>query len=251
VYQFNTMLKINFRSTRRPGFTLIETLMAFVILAVVLGASLVGSRTLSRQVQVTNAQAQMASLADEAVNALRVIRDQSSIGFESLFQFAIPGSLNKDKGFILGTQSLVATPKDGGPITYSWCSFNVPTCSDTKSLIYPTAKPLPGSEITIGTIQLAPYRIKGELVALRKADYLAGSPENRSELSLMNPLNNNPLATLLSVDTTQGWNYYSREITITKLGTGRYQVDVLVTNFYDKASTVKRSVTLTDFNTAS
>ena len=192
------MMTYSMKLHKKPGFTLLETLISLVILTLVLGATLVATRTIAGQAQESAGQTQMNILAEEGVNAVRLMRDTlrssgSSNSFaEAIGLNAVPAGVTGT--FIANTKNIVGHPGThtysdvnfrSGPIVLKWCRQDSPaTClnDDGSNMVSPVGvddsahtSAACGSISDTSTqfcyVNNVMNALGGDLVAVRRAPY--------------------------------------------------------------------------------
>jgi hypothetical protein len=241
-------------------------LVALVILAVVLGASVIAGRTLANQAQVSADQTQMAALADESIANVRLLQQvyeasASPLDFGSAtFNLAEASSGHSVKGAfyvdVTGTNPSGSTLQNGGAAILKWCQFDDLSCAQKFS---------PVGTANTSTLNSL-YRdadVGGELIAVRRSDtpvtYDACSSSaqaNRQVVDLSNPVQQTLSLTkpcfLATSANARDWDFYVRTIVITRqanttaLTNDTYQVVVTVQNYLHPGSTLVRKALVTD-----
>lgn len=221
---------------RRPGFTLIETLIALLILVVVLGGSLTASRALSKQTRVTTDQTEMAKLADESLGALQTMRATD------------PGNF----GATVGLAANASAPVSGAAIaaasapyvSASWCGS-----SCASALLVPVCQL--HSSCRLST-QLSD---KGEVVAVSRTDPAGGVCGTAAVVDLLSKL---PVTCQVDPSDTSNWSFYARSVSVSRVSTGdtavdpsQYHVKITVTSVADPTDTLVRDSVISDYANAS
>jgi prepilin-type N-terminal cleavage/methylation domain-containing protein len=251
-------------SRKKSGFTLIETMVASVIMVIVLSSAIAVGRGVQANATRSEEQLQMTSLVNESLDNVALLRDALSNG-------SSPKSLGEGIGLVPGKaskgvfaadvgcgQPVCPKVEEGGALRLKWCdlkSFGSSACSMAVSPVAmnDTTNCSTGTNCPLETVYRK-FKLKGipgngyELVAVRTRP-LEG-PEKRSVLDASSLSESNP-DTVLYIDGADGWSLYARQIEITRLSgsplqDASYQVTSTVYSYRNQSQKVSRTVLITD-----
>ncbi|MEI6477994.1 MAG: type II secretion system protein [bacterium] len=272
---------------RQSGFTLLETLAALAILTLVLGGTVLASRTMASQAFRAADRAQMTGLADEAISAAQLFADT---------RYEAPGAapLSSVFGITSGGTVEGSFYTDTATGMVKWCERNT-SCTNVTAPVVST--PVDYDNFGRSSVSDTYASVGGELVAVRRVDpsidlhggdatYKSkqeswtdcmpvdprvtplpavplGAVPHPMVLSALSPATGIPGSSLLGVTTSclqasaanaKNWNFYIRSVIITqnpcKKANGTTPVNCLTTVAGLRTSSLSSVTTLQDLNSA-
>lgn len=264
---------MNFNS-KKTAFTLIETLIASVLLVVIVGTAVVANRSIQTSSSRSEEYAQMSALASEALDQVRFLKNSNPGSFYTLLGLNPVGD-NKYIVFVGNneisnncTYGLCNPIESGGPAKLIWCQYSDNACRQMPSPVCLSASNCNMQDV-FAEIDFKlgnSGHVSGDYLAIRRNPYSTTTnlDQHRMVVDLQNPLSSMSAALRSTVDTDQ-WNFYSRIINVQCIGTGgastgflqaanldelkkgTYVVKVTLTNLNNPSSTVSQSTILTDW----
>jgi len=265
----------------QSGFTLLETLVAAVLVVIVLGSITLTNRTLSQGAQTAQANLQLNALADEAIDQVTLFHDTLPAGTKLSTAFGLSVSTTSVGLFAVNQTPLISgcsgtgciQPGLGGPEMIQWCN---PTASDATGFCAATVAGTSrtGSGTTYAAMAAdSALKLDGqsaELVAVRRTAYTKGYADWRQIVDASNPSKVGESFTVLSPATSSqatDWGFYLRTIQVKRLALpdtlpplysnaglnaaalrqATYVVTVSVKNYSSNQNIVRKTVTLTDW----
>ncbi|MBU6389514.1 prepilin-type N-terminal cleavage/methylation domain-containing protein [Patescibacteria group bacterium] len=227
-------------SFRQSGFTLLETLVALVILVVVLSAATISNRVIYNQSSLVTQQIEMGSLADEVIQSMYLQRDTilTSAGPSPLSTFTTYLGLSSGSTsdtVVTGTFKANAAPLNqcanpngpfiacppvdqNGPIQLQWCTAQSGSfqCNGGTATSVPAPVQIAGCSTCDSLEGEMAQENGGEVVAVSRDSTGLNAAGKRLVIDAADPTSGSSKAP--STDQTDDWDFYIRTISVINYG---------------------------------
>lgn len=205
---------------KRPAFTLLETVIALVVAAIVMGAALTASRAIQRNARLSEVKAEQDTILNDTIEQLLLTQEtvlQSGGKLSDAFSTITPGTRAYIAPYRIRTSPVLATTD---PIALSWCT---PTAACASLISYAGLHTPTQFTMADALADASP----GEVIAVRKGTPVSNQPQiydmtylpvagavGSTTLFADDPINQ---PTVNSNNTITGWDFFTRRILIVNL----------------------------------